>query len=940
MAELEFRQRWYEAHRKRFLADEEKLNEINNNYAGFEASAPEALELLAGLRRTGDLDTFIEEIRKWAVKPGTLAFNGHSGQMMLNQLVKHADDSKRLTRILAESLSEPGSDQDAVSKIAALVTYVQEVKVGSHPAPGHVPFLCSYFWALANRQRWPLIWPSGASYIEYSTGESWPEDQAEKYGLFLQRIKELTDNPVEFEKIASWWHDRQPVFLDEVLADRVVLGLDDKGATHSKREANARALVSIAKFWGDQLVETVSTALDRKMIVSKPPLNWTATYPRADLWVDWNAKETSGLGFRVWVNDRGAAVVLRPGLVREGWWDEVAPILEAADNSGCRVLGGLESRIGDDVGFYGHRGEFVYGRWFDRQEFADVDLAVAVVETAKQLKPLFDEMLALATGLPDVAQEVPDDNPFKSLVDEWLAVTDYPNQWHKDCVAQRERFAELLAPDRISIDDWPEIRRIWTTKEAGGAGAMGTLNKALKDADESEIHRFLEIVRYLCWGDDPDVERIRRVLEDDEMGFKGLGETLVMKFLWLTHPEFYGRLYKYWDDNGKQAVLKRLNIEEPNGSRAEKQYESSRLLNELTEPFFPGDTMAQTEFLYWVLRRSEEPEHGVPEAGESDTDNGTDPLEELADELLIERGFLDDVVALLKDKGQVIFYGPPGTGKTYLARKLAAALTADSSCRALVQFHPSSSYEDFFEGYRPEADDGDMTYQLTLGPLALIAERAESAPGRPHVMIIDEINRANLPKVLGELLFLLEYRDEAIQTLYRPEEEFVLSPNLWFIGTMNTADRSIALVDAALRRRFHFIPFFPNRKPIAGLLDRWLEANDQPAWVGELVAQVNDELKDALGGDDLLIGPSHFMKSGLDSEAVRRIWEYNIEPFIEDQFFGDPAEIERFRFNNVYQRYRSYSGQDELEAIQEQLGATEPSDESEVSQASQDIGAE
>ncbi|MDE0004479.1 MAG: AAA family ATPase, partial [Rhodospirillaceae bacterium] len=200
---------------------------------------------------------------------------------------------------------------------------------------------------------------------------------------------------------------------------------------------------------------------------------------------------------------------------------------------------------------------------------------------------------------------------------------------------------------------------------------------------------------------------------------------------------------------------------------------------------------------------------------------------------------------------------------------------------------------------------------------------------------IDEINRANLPKVLGELLFLLEYRNEAIQTLYRPEEEFALPANLRFIGTMNTADRSIALVDAALRRRFHFIPFFPNRKPIAGLLDRWLKANDEPAWVGELVARVNDELKDALGGDDLLVGPSHFMKAGLDHEAVRRIWEYNIEPFIEDQFFGNPGEIERFRFDDAYRRYRSYAGQDELEAVQEQPATTEPSDEGDEPQESQ-----
>ncbi|MDE0237048.1 MAG: AAA family ATPase [bacterium] len=933
--ERQLRKRWYEAHRRRFLADEVGLSQIDGNYAGFDASAAEALELLVGLRRSGGLDAFIGEIRKWAVKPGTLAFNGHSGQMMLNQLAKHSDDPERLARLLAESLSEPGSERDAVSKIATLVAYVEEIKVGSHPAPGHVPFLCSYFWGLANHQRWPVIWTSGASYIEYSTGESLPEDQAEKYGFFLKCIRELTDDPVEFEKTASWWQSQGPVFLDEVLADRASFGLEAELATEEDLGRNARALVSVASFWGKRLANDVEEALGRAVTVGKPSVHLKQGNPRSDLWVDWRVQSShaNDLNLRVWTVPQGAAVGLRPGVRTKGWRKKIAEVLDRADYPGCRVLGNANTPIGDDVGLLGaHGGEIVYGRWLDRENFADLDLAATVVETAKQLKPLFDEMSALATGSSTASPEVPDDDPLKPIVDEWLAETDYPAQWHKDRLAQRERFAELLAPDRISIDDWPEIRRIWTTKEAGGAGAMGTLNKTLKDVDESEIRRFLEIVRYLCWGKDPDVERIHRVLEDDEMRFTGLGESLVMKFLWITHPEFYGSIYKYWDENGKQAVLRSLNIEEPSGSRAEKQYESTRLLNALAEPFFPGDTMAQSEFLWWVRLRSDEPENEVPGTGEPDLDDDIDPIEGLAGELLIQREFLDDAVALLEDKGQVIFYGPPGTGKTYLARKLAEALTADPSRRALVQFHPSSSYEDFFEGYRPEAEEGDMTYRLTPGPLALMAERAEESPARQHVMIIDEINRANLPKVLGELLFLLEYRNESIQTLYRPEEEFALPANLWFIGTMNTADRSIALVDAALRRRFHFIPFFPNRKPIAGLLDRWLEANDEPPWVGEFVAQVNDELKDALGGDDLLVGPSHFMKAGLDAEAVRRIWEYNIEPFIEDQFFGDQAEIERFRFANVYQRYRSYSGQDELEAVQEQPATTVPSDESDESQ--------
>lgn len=287
-----------------------------------------------------------------------------------------------------------------------------------------------------------------------------------------------------------------------------------------------------------------------------------------------------------------------------------------------------------------------------------------------------------------------------------------------------------------------------------------------------------------------------------------------------------------------------------------------------------------------------------------------DPLGELADELLVSREFVAEVVELLEDKGQVVFYGPPGTGKTYFARKLAAALVPDAERRPIVQFHPSTSYEDFFEGFRPETDaDGVMTYRLQRGPLAGLAALASDAPGRRHLMIIDEINRANLPKVLGEMLFLLENRDTPVRTLYRPEDPFQLSNDIWFIGTMNTADRSIALVDAALRRRFHFVPFFPHHGEMEGLLDRWLAREEEPAWVGELVAQVNAELVRELGGPHLQLGPSHFMKHGLDKEKLGRIWKYNIEPFIEDQFFGDAARIAYFRFDSVFARFDEVAGE-------------------------------
>ena len=290
----------------------------------------------------------------------------------------------------------------------------------------------------------------------------------------------------------------------------------------------------------------------------------------------------------------------------------------------------------------------------------------------------------------------------------------------------------------------------------------------------------------------------------------------------------------------------------------------------------------------------------------TDTRSLQERLEDAAEELLSDIHHLQEIVDLLEDKGQVILYGPPGTGKTYLAQVLAEALAPEEHARSLVQFHPAYSYEDFFEGYRPVTDDDkQMTYELTPGPLAKLAEHAADNTEQQHVMVIDEINRANLPRVLGELLFLLEYRDKSIQVMHRSDDSFKLPKNLWFIGTMNTADRSIALIDAAMRRRFHFVPFFAERGPTENLLLKWINkhAADQ-AWVVGLVSAVNSELKKELGGDHLQLGPSHFMKTDLDDGGFERVWKYNIEPFIEDQLFGKPDKIKQFRLDAVLQRHR------------------------------------
>ena len=270
------------------------------------------------------------------------------------------------------------------------------------------------------------------------------------------------------------------------------------------------------------------------------------------------------------------------------------------------------------------------------------------------------------------------------------------------------------------------------------------------------------------------------------------------------------------------------------------------------------------------------------------------PFVELGKELFFKPAtFFVEVNDLLDDRPQAIFYGPPGTGKTWAALKLAEVIAGDESRTKLVQFHPSYAYEDFIEGWRPTPEGN---FKITDGPLKLMAADARDNTNQEFVLVIDEINRANLSKVLGELFFLLEYRDRAI-TLQYSDEQFKLPKNLIIIGTMNTADRSIALVDAALRRRFHFHGFFPDREPIQGLLKRWLVHKGQTSmlWVAELVDKANSKLNER----DLAIGPSHFMKDHLDEEKVQRIWKRSIMPYIEDYFFDDPDQAEEFSYDHL-----------------------------------------
>lgn len=264
----------------------------------------------------------------------------------------------------------------------------------------------------------------------------------------------------------------------------------------------------------------------------------------------------------------------------------------------------------------------------------------------------------------------------------------------------------------------------------------------------------------------------------------------------------------------------------------------------------------------------------------------------------------DDVNAvfegLMDESPQIVLTGPPGTGKTFVAQHLAAYLLGtpgeieNNPYIEIVQFHPSYGYEDFVEGLRPvPGESGGLEFRATPGVLVRLADEM-AIDGHSRVLIIDEMNRANIPKVFGELMYLLEYRDQDIRLMHR--ESFSLPRNLYIIGTMNAADRSANSLDLALRRRFDFFDVSPS----AEILRRYYATPGNDNALGESLFTGFEAMNESLTAQldrHLAVGHSYFMKSSMTRADLKRRWDHQIWPLIEDYFFDRPSLTDEYEFD-------------------------------------------
>ncbi len=389
---------------------------------------------------------------------------------------------------------------------------------------------------------------------------------------------------------------------------------------------------------------------------------------------------------------------------------------------------------------------------------------------------------------------------------------------------------------------------------------------------------------------------------DRAIQIKNVGWNLTMGLYWIRPWTF-----QTLDAKSREYISRELGVKIPKGYPDAENYLD--ILNKLEalfqEDFCPVHSFPELALKAWLYEPGITPPTPIPKPPEPNPEpKKTYSMDNLATECFIERSRLEEILERLKTKKNLILQGPPGTGKTWLAKRLAYVLIGqkDRDRVKALQFHPNLSYEDFVRGWRPA---GEGKLELVDGPFLKMAQTAKEKPDEIHVIVIEEINRGNPAQIFGELLTLLEEDkrnpDEALQLCYpRNEGERVFIPeNLHIIGTMNIADRSLALVDLALRRRFAFVDLEPT---FGDSWSNWVHDNfgidhDILSEIEKRIKTLNDIIEnDKSLGPQFRVGHSYVTPVAHITDPhdwFQQVVNTEIGPLLEEYWFDNLEEAER-----------------------------------------------